>query len=82
MKKVLRLGVGLLVGSMMAAGLSVPAQAAGTLTIWVNSGEEATFKSASAAWASKNHVTLNVVAKCGLRVVVGKDRLDSATALA
>ena len=66
MKKVLRLGVGLLVGSMMAAGLSVPAQAAGTLTIWVNSGEEATFKSASAAWASKNHVTLNVVAKCGL----------------
>jgi arabinogalactan oligomer/maltooligosaccharide transport system substrate-binding protein len=43
-----------------------PAQAAGGLTIWVNSGEEAAYKAASAAWAAKNNVKVEILAKCGL----------------
>lgn len=61
-----RLGVGLLGLALVLAGSVAPAQAASTLTIWVNSGEEAIYKSASADWAEKNGVTLNIVAKCGL----------------
>ena len=64
--KLHRLGVGLLGVSLAFFGLTAPAQAAGSLTIWVNSGEEAAYKAASADWAAKNHVTVNVVAKCGL----------------
>ena len=64
--KLHRLGVGLLGVSLALFGSVVPAQAAGTLTIWVNSGEEAPYKEASAAWAAKNGVTVNIVAKCGL----------------
>jgi arabinogalactan oligomer/maltooligosaccharide transport system substrate-binding protein len=61
-----RLGVGLLSAALLAFGSIAPAQAAGTLTIWVNSGDEAAYKSASADWAAKNGVTLNILAKCGL----------------
>jgi arabinogalactan oligomer/maltooligosaccharide transport system substrate-binding protein len=43
-----------------------PAQAAGSITVWVNSGEEASYKAASAAWSAKTGVTVNIVAKCGL----------------
>ena len=64
--KLKHLGVGILGASLALFGATVPAQAAGTLTIWVNTGEEATYKAAAADWAAKNHVTLNVVAKCGL----------------
>ncbi len=64
--KLQRLGVGLLGVSLAFFGSIAPAQAAGTLTIWVNSGEEAAYKAASADWAAKNHVTMNIVAKCGL----------------
>ena len=61
-----RLGVGLLSAALLAFGSIAPAQAAGTLTIWVNSGDEAAYKAASADWAAKNGVTLNILAKCGL----------------
>ena len=61
-----RLGVGLLAVSLAFIGSIAPAQAAGSLTIWVNSGEEAAYKAASEAWATKNGVTVNIVAKCGL----------------
>jgi len=64
--KLHRLGVGLLGVSLAFFGSIAPAQAAGSITVWVNSGEEATYKAASAAWAAKNGVTVNVVAKCGL----------------
>lgn len=64
--KLHRLGVGLLGVSLAFFGSVAPAQAAGTLTVWVNSGEEAAYKAASADWAAKNNVTLNIVAKCGL----------------
>lgn len=64
--KLRHVGVGLLGFSIALLGVTVPAHAAGTLTIWVNGGEEATYKAASASWAAKNGVTLNVVAKCGL----------------
>ncbi len=64
--KLQRLGVCLLGVSLALVGSVMPAQAAGTLTVWVNSGEEASYKAASADWAAKNHVTLNIVAKCGL----------------
>lgn len=64
--KLQRLGAGLLGVTLAIFGSIVPAQAAGTLTVWVNSGEEAAYKSASADWAKKNNVTLNIVAKCGL----------------
>jgi arabinogalactan oligomer/maltooligosaccharide transport system substrate-binding protein len=64
--KLHRLGVGLLGVSLAFFGSMAPAQAAGSITVWVNSGEEATYKAASAAWAAKNGVTVNVVAKCGL----------------
>jgi len=64
--KLQRLGAGLLGVSIALFGSVVPAQAAGTLTVWVNSGEEAAYKAASASWAAKNGVTLNIVAKCGL----------------
>ena len=64
--KLQRLGVFLLGVSLAIFGSMVPAQAAGSITVWVNSGEEATYKAASAAWASKNGVTVNIVAKCGL----------------
>ena len=61
-----RLGEFLLGVSLVIFGSMVPAQAAGSITVWVNSGEEATYKAASAAWAAKNGVTVNIVAKCGL----------------
>jgi arabinogalactan oligomer / maltooligosaccharide transport system substrate-binding protein len=64
--KLQRLGVGLLGVSLALFGTIAPAQAAGTLTVWVNSGEEAAYKAASADWAKKNSVTVNIVAKCGL----------------
>ena len=64
--KLQRLGVFLLGVSLAIFGSMVPAQAAGSITVWVNSGEEATYKAASAAWAAKNGVTVNIVAKCGL----------------
>ena len=64
--KLQRLGVFLLGVSLVIFGSMVPAQAAGSITVWVNSGEEATYKAASAAWAAKNGVTVNIVAKCGL----------------
>ena len=64
--KLQRLGVGLLGVSLAFFGSIAPAQAAGSITVWVNSGEEAAYKAASADWAAKNHVTVNVVAKCGL----------------
>lgn len=64
--KLQRLGVFLLGVSLAIYGSMVPAQAAGSITVWVNSGEEATYKAASAAWAAKNGVTVNIVAKCGL----------------
>jgi maltose-binding protein MalE len=64
--KMQRLGVFLLGVSLVIFGSMVPAQAAGSITVWVNSGEEATYKAASAAWAAKNGVTVNIVAKCGL----------------
>ena len=64
--KLQRLGVFLLGVSLAIFGSMVPAQAAGSITVWVNSGEEATYKAASAAWAAKNGVTINIVAKCGL----------------
>lgn len=61
-----RLGVGLLSAALLVFGSIAPAQAAGTLTIWVNSGEEAAYKAASADWAATNGVTVNILAKCGL----------------
>jgi len=61
--KLQRLGVFLLGVSLAIFGSMVPAQAAGSITVWVNSGEEATYKAASAAWAAKNGVTVNIVAK-------------------
>ncbi len=64
--KLQRLGVGLLGVSLALFGAIAPAQAAGSLTVWVNTGEEAAYKAASADWAKKNNVTLNIVAKCGL----------------
>ena len=64
--KLQRLGVFLLGVSLAILGSMVPAQAAGSITVWVNSGEEAAYKAASAAWAAKNGVTVNIVAKCGL----------------
>ena len=64
--KLQRIGVGLLAVSMAFMGSIAPAQASGAITIWVNTGEEAAYKAASADWAAKNHVTVNVVAKCGL----------------
>jgi maltose-binding protein MalE len=64
--KMQRLGEFLLGVSLVIFGSMVPAQAAGSITVWVNSGEEATYKAASAAWAAKNGVTVNIVAKCGL----------------
>ncbi len=64
--KLRHVGVGLLGLSIALTGAVVPAHAAGTLTIWVNGGEEATYKAAAASWAAKNSVTLNIVAKCGL----------------
>ena len=50
--KMQRLGVGLLAVSLAFIGSIAPAQAAGSLTIWVNSGEEAAYKAASEAWAT------------------------------
>ena len=64
--KLQRLGVFLLGVSLAIFGSMVPAQAAGSITVWVNSGEEAAYKAASAAWSSKTGVTVNIVAKCGL----------------
>ncbi|CAB4928846.1 unannotated protein [freshwater metagenome] len=64
--KLHRIGVGLLALSMAFIGSIAPAQASGAITVWVNSGEEAAYKAASADWAAKNHVTVNIVAKCGL----------------
>jgi arabinogalactan oligomer/maltooligosaccharide transport system substrate-binding protein len=65
--KLQRLGVGLLGVSLALFGAIAPAQAAGkSLTVWVNSGEDLAYKAASADWAKKNNVTLNIVAKCGL----------------
>jgi len=64
--RIRRLGVGLLGLSLALSGAIAPAQAASTLTVWVNSGEEAAYKAASADWSAKNGVTLNIVAKCGL----------------
>jgi arabinogalactan oligomer/maltooligosaccharide transport system substrate-binding protein len=64
--KMQRLGVGLLGVSLAFFGSIAPAQAAGGLTIWVNSGEEAAYKAASAAWSAKNNITVEIVAKCGL----------------
>lgn len=64
--KLHRLGVGLLGVSLAFFGSIAPAQAAGSITVWVNSGEEAAYKAASAAWAAKTGVTVNVIAKCGL----------------
>ncbi len=64
--KLQRLGVFLLGVSLAVFGSMVPAQAASSITVWVNSGEEAAYKAASAAWAAKNGVTVNIVAKCGL----------------
>lgn len=61
-----RLGVSLLGVSLVFFGSMAPAQAAGGLTIWVNSGEEAAYKAASAAWAAKNNVKVEILAKCGL----------------
>lgn len=61
-----RLGVGLLGVSLAFFGSIAPAQAAGGLTVWVNSGEEAAYKAASAAWSAKNNITVEIVAKCGL----------------
>ncbi|CAB4336439.1 unannotated protein [freshwater metagenome] len=64
--KIRHIGVALLGLALTLAGTVMPAQAASTLTVWVNSGEEAAYKAASADWAAKNGVTLNIVAKCGL----------------
>ena len=64
--KLRRLGVGLLGASLVLFGSIAPAQAAGTLTIWVNGGDESAYKAASSDWAAKNGVTLNIIAKCGL----------------
>ena len=64
--KLHRMGVGLLGVSLAFFGSIAPAQAAGSITVWVNSGEEAAYKAASASWAAKNGVTVNIVAKCGL----------------
>jgi len=64
--KLHRLGVGLLGVSLAFFGSMAPAQAAGSITVWVNSGEEASYKAASAAWSAKTGVTVNIVAKCGL----------------
>lgn len=61
-----RLGVSLLGVSLAFFGSIAPAQAAGGLTIWVNSGEEAAYKAASASWAAKNNVKVEILAKCGL----------------
>jgi arabinogalactan oligomer/maltooligosaccharide transport system substrate-binding protein len=61
-----RLGVGLLSAALLVFGSIAPAQAAGTLTIWVNSGEEAAYKAAASDWAAKNGVKVIVLAKCGL----------------
>ena len=61
-----RLGVSLLGVSLVFFGSMAPAQAAGGLTIWVNSGEEAAYKAASASWAAKNNVKVEILAKCGL----------------
>ena len=64
--KLHRLGVGLLGVSLAFFGSMAPAQAAGSITVWVNSGEEASYKAASAAWSAKTGVSVNIVAKCGL----------------
>ncbi|MSX65706.1 MAG: extracellular solute-binding protein [Actinobacteria bacterium] len=64
--KLHRLGVGLLGVSLAFFGSIAPAQAAGTLTIWVNTGDADAYKAASSDWAAKNNVTLNIIAKCGL----------------
>jgi maltose-binding protein MalE len=64
--KLHRLGVGLLGVSLAFFGSMAPAQAAGSITVWVNSGEEAPYKAASAAWSAKTGVSVNIVAKCGL----------------
>ena len=47
--KLQRLGVFLLGVSLAIFGSMVPARAAGSITVWVNSGEEAAYKAASAA---------------------------------
>jgi arabinogalactan oligomer/maltooligosaccharide transport system substrate-binding protein len=64
--KMQRLGVGLLGVSLAFFGSMAPAQAAGNLTIWVLSGEEAAYKAATAAWSEKNNVNIEILAKCGL----------------
>ena len=61
-----QLVVGFLSAALLVFGSTAPAQAAGSLTIWVLSGEEAAYKAASSAWADKNNVSLTILAKCGL----------------
>ncbi|CAB4601928.1 unannotated protein [freshwater metagenome] len=59
------LKVGLLSVALVLVGTAAPA-AGKTLTIWVGTGEVATYEAASAAWAKANNVNLKIVAKCGL----------------